>query len=334
MNNHSMLKKMGALLVLAILLLLLESCHRCGYAAEYFLRAAKSNVTMPDGTQLPVWGFAKDSSFGAKDGKVTVPGPVLQLSPGDTTLIIHLDNDLSEPVSLMIPGQISPMEPVRNPDGRIRSLTKETPPGNNEPVDYIWNNINPGTFIYQSASHMAVQFQMGLFGALIARAEDGSAYGTGTPQYGREQIIILSEADLAIHTAVANGTFGSGKSMQSTISYKPRYFFINGSAYVKGQPPIDIGPPNTNILLRILNCCLSTRSLVTGQRYSKTIAEDGHLKKYPEERLTILMPPGKTKDVIVAFNEEGLFPLFDRRLALTYKGFGGGGMFAFLRVGF
>ena len=63
--------------------------------AEFFLRAAAITNTMPDGTNVVQWGFARDTSFGAHDGVVTVPGPLLVVPPGDTTLTIHLENDLT-----------------------------------------------------------------------------------------------------------------------------------------------------------------------------------------------------------------------------------------------
>ena len=139
-------------------------------AAEFFLRADTVNKVMADGQSVPMWGFALDSAFGAHDGTVTVPGPALNVPAGDTTLTIHLENNLPEPVSVMIPGQIAVMTPVKFTDGqgrdRIRSMTHETPSGNVAPVDYVWNNLRHGTYLYQSASHPAVQVQMGLYGAV------------------------------------------------------------------------------------------------------------------------------------------------------------------------
>jgi hypothetical protein len=52
-----------------------------GFAVEYFLRADVTTKTMPDGNVIPMWGFALDSAFGALDGNVTVPGPLLTVPP-------------------------------------------------------------------------------------------------------------------------------------------------------------------------------------------------------------------------------------------------------------
>src|ERR1039457_4915345 len=72
-------------------------------AATYNLRAAAATMTMADGKVVPVWGFADDSG-GAGTGTVTVPGPRLNVAVGDSTLTINLKNNLTVPVSLVIPG--------------------------------------------------------------------------------------------------------------------------------------------------------------------------------------------------------------------------------------
>ena len=46
-----------------------------------------------------MWGFGLTS-----DPAVSIPGPVLAVPPGDDTLIINLTNELSVPVSIVIPG--------------------------------------------------------------------------------------------------------------------------------------------------------------------------------------------------------------------------------------
>ena len=71
-------------------------------ATEVFLRADTTTMIMPDGRNVEMWGFALDSAFGAQDGTVMVPGPTLEVALGED-LIIHLDNNLDVPVSIVIP---------------------------------------------------------------------------------------------------------------------------------------------------------------------------------------------------------------------------------------
>ncbi len=151
------------------------------------LRAEATSMTMPDGRVVPMWGFAQDSRFGAMDGTVTVPGPELKLCDKVNTLMVMLDNNLPVPTSIVINGQQSTMTPVRLPNGRVSSFTAETPPGNNAPVIYTFNNLRAGTFLYQSGSHPAVQVQQRAAGVAVvqqgiglddvARSEAGPARG-------------------------------------------------------------------------------------------------------------------------------------------------------------
>ena len=99
---------------------------------------------------VPMWGFAQDADgdLSTDGGETpTVPGPAITVSAADPILNIHLRNDLSEPVSVVIPGQAVGLAPVRLADGRVRSFTYETAPGSIG--TYTWS-IRPGTYLYQS----------------------------------------------------------------------------------------------------------------------------------------------------------------------------------------
>ncbi len=315
-------------MVVALMSLFTAPCGAA--AAEFYLRAAATTMVMPTGEQVTVWGFAKDSSFGAKDGVVTVPGPVLELPPGDTTLVIHLDNDLPEPVSIMVKGLVGSMTPVRLPDGRIRALNKEAQPGNSEPVTYTWTNVHPGTMMYQSASHLSVQVQMGLYGAVVAKADTGRAYDTDPSRYDSEVLLVLGEIDPDLHQAVASGNFGPGKAVTSAIGYRPKYFFINGRSYTPGvyEPA---GHPGQRVLVRIVNGCLTQRSLVFGGRYVLEIGDGGFPLPFPPQHFAVFIAAGGTKDVIIESAPAGDLPVWDERLGLTNGGLTDGGIFTYLR---
>ena len=154
------------------------------WGAEFWLRAGTTTNTMPDGRQVAMWGFALDSADGAGDGVVTVPGPQLNVASGDS-LIVHLQNTLPEPVSIAIPGQYGyqGLDPVFHSggayDGRVRSLTREAAASTGK-TTYVWTSVQPGTFLYHSASHLSVQVQMGLYGALTVVAPGPAVYA-GVP---------------------------------------------------------------------------------------------------------------------------------------------------------
>jgi FtsP/CotA-like multicopper oxidase with cupredoxin domain len=132
-----------------------------GHAAEFWL-IAKPTSLMAEGSELPMWGFARASreQFGrALAGETisltaTVPGPPLQVPAGDGEVTIHLLNQLPQPVSLILHGhdQGKPAEAAAG--GGLQT--------------YRWSGIKPGSFLYESGTDPAFQVQMGLYGPLAA----------------------------------------------------------------------------------------------------------------------------------------------------------------------
>jgi len=77
-------------------------------AAElYELHAATTTIKMDDGTEVPMWGFGLGT-----EGAVSIPGPVLDVPPGDDTLTINLTNQLPVAVSIVIPAIPAPLTPL------------------------------------------------------------------------------------------------------------------------------------------------------------------------------------------------------------------------------
>jgi FtsP/CotA-like multicopper oxidase with cupredoxin domain len=219
-------------MLIALALLVLAATATPSLAQVYNLRAAALSVTMPDGTVVAMWGFAQDA------GPVTVPGPLLEVPANDSVLTINLTNQLPEPVSVIIPGQGATFAPVRFTDAqgrqRVRSFTAETAPGATRA--YTWTGLKPGTFLYQSGTHPAVQVQMGLYGAVKKNQAAGLAY-PGVA-YDSELVLLFSEIDPALHQAVATNNYGPGKGVTSTLDYRPKYFLINGEPYSDAQTPL------------------------------------------------------------------------------------------------
>lgn len=265
-------------------------------SAEYYLRAHATTRTMPDGVVVPMWGFSLDTdeNFATVDGAAQIPGPQLEVPVGDTTLTVHVQNDLIEPISLVIPGQAAPMAPTFV-GGRMFSLTHEAAPGGS--ATYTWSNVRPGTFLYQTGSHQAAQVQMGLYGAMIHDVAAGEAY-VGR-DYDSSETLIFSEIDPAMHTAVANDDFGAGEPVTSAIGYAPRYFLINGEPFEAGDAPIGVGAEGANVLLRLLNAGYQTYVPVLQDLYMQIIADDGNELPYPRVQYSVELHAGKTHDALV-----------------------------------
>ena len=102
--------------VLALLGLTASTAH--AQATVHLIAApVTKSVTLPNGSALavPMWGYALDANDnGSLDGTevVSVPGPRITVPTGNTTLTIKLTNLLSEPTSVVIPGQRFVAQPV------------------------------------------------------------------------------------------------------------------------------------------------------------------------------------------------------------------------------
>ena len=320
--------------------LLTASYSGATFAIDYYLCAKQGSVTMSDGTVVPMWGFAQDTT-GFANGcldQIKVPGPALAVPGIDSTLNIHVRNvDLSEPVSVVIPGQNSTtMVPVMRPGvvpPRVQSFTHETAVGADG--TYTWTNVKPGTFAYQSGTHPAVQIQMGLYGAMTKNQVDAAgvspaeAYGTSTA-YGSELTVFYSEIDTVLHNQVADGTYGTAAGMTSTMEYNPQYFLANGDDSSTGA--LDAGAPGATTLIRFINMGLKTHiPTVQGEDFA-VIAEDGYAYQNARNQYSLLLAAGQTKDVLFTpppldtnpVTPIPIYVMFDRMLNLTNGSSGSG----------
>ena len=307
-------------------------------------------VTLPNGTSVsvPMWGFALDENGnGVLDGAEapTVPGPRITLPPGTTSLTVHLTNGLvdslgqpvpgAENVSIVVIGQPFDATPVTRTDAnghtRIFSMTPDVAPGASR--DYIFSNLKPGSFLYESGSHQAVQVQMGLYGALTIDAAAGEAYAGIA--YGKDILVLHSEIDIALHESVAAGRFGRADlgGPTSTIDYKPTLYLINGESFADEiSPTIDAGTSGQVTLIRFLNAGLKTHVPLLENDSLKIVAEDGNAYSFARTQADLMLSAGKTHDVLWTPPASGTYNLYDRSLSVNAEGQGDGGMIAKLTV--
>ncbi|MFZ5998022.1 MAG: Ig-like domain-containing protein [Nitrospirota bacterium] len=327
-------------------------------AAEFWLQAETLTITVSDaavagGVQVTMWGFGSCTAGFATCTPATVPGPQLTVPVGDTSLTIHVRNNLTgplaEPVSIVIPGLPMPTDgaatspqPVYFTDGngkqRVRSFVHETSVGADGV--YVWSAIKPGTYLYQSGTHPAVQIQMGLYGALKQDAAAGVppvlgyAYQTGNPAvpvvpYSTEVILVYSEIDPVLHAHIAAGTYGTPPptGITSTMYYEPKYFLINGQPFSGTITPLTGGETGKPTLVRLLNAGLETHVPIINGLSTTVYAEDGNLLRYPKELYALSLPAGKTMDVVFSPMNPGTYAVYDRALGLA-----NGGMLTHLQI--
>lgn len=317
--------------IILLALLLIHLFNNLSYATYIvYLRAEVINKTLPDGTVVPMWAFARDTYFEAHDGIPSVPGPVITIPETENEVEIYLENNLPVPISITIPGQYlsNNTGPVRNVGGRIQSFSHETPPGNTVAVKYEWQNFKSGTYLLHSGTDLAIQIPMGLYCVIKKDTASNQIYSSNTT-YSNEAVIVLSEIDPDLNIQVNNNP---GIGTISSIDYKPKFFLVNGSTYYSGISPIDIGYAGNTKLLRIINAGLKDRVFSLGESRFKIIAEDGNEYPYYLEQFALFVAAGQTKDILFTPPSEGYYPFFDRRLALKNNTQTTGGMLGYLKV--
>ncbi|MBI4998621.1 MAG: DUF11 domain-containing protein [Rhodocyclales bacterium] len=334
-------------------------------AAEYWLCAKAGTVGMPDGQNVPIWGYVLDSAGFAGNcaAAASLPGPALTVPPGDTTLTIHLRNDLTgAPTSVVVPGQTATMTPVWN-DGssglrtsatqRVRSFTQEAAP-NGGMADYTWTNVRPGTYLYHSGSHAQVQVQMGLYGALTKNFADAPRQAYEGTAYDNEVTLLFSEIDPAQHAAIASGSYGNPATpsacqdtsglplpMTSTLCYKPKYFLVNGQPFQAGALPLATLTQGQATLLRLINAGYRAYVPLLQGMHMKMVAEDGNRYQYRDAtgtyprdqyQYSTWLAALKTTDAIIVPATTGSHAIFDRRLNTVTGPSQDGGIFGKLEV--
>ena len=353
MFSKKMIKFQGVFLFLC----LLATLGGKALAAEYWVWVGAANMTMIDGNNVPVWGFGldKDHNFlTTGDFTVSVPGPTLRVGPDDTTLIIHLKNNLGEHVSLNILGQRltnnsgpvwtnfpedtqtwSGSRPAGNYTARVRSFAHETMPG--EVGEYRWESFRPGTFLLQSGTNPAKQVQMGMFLPVVKDTEVGKAY-EDVP-YDEEVVVVFHEIDPVINQAIAAGTYGAvqGATIGSSVLFEPKYFLMNGMSY-PSEGILSINGKMTllkdaRLLIRFLNAGLYTHVPQVLGTYLTMWAEDGNRYRYPREAHGFELNSAKTIDAILVSSEgpPWRIPLYDARLNFNNNGTHFGGMLSYIK---
>jgi len=333
-------------------------------AATYNLSAESTTIDYPGVGPVDMWGFALVSydiggGLVTVNGPATVPGPALTVPNGDTTLIVNLINNLAEPVSLILPGQALPLVdglasvPATMTDGqsrtRVTSFVTPTAAGGGS-ATYTFSGLRPGTYLYESGSHIGVQVPMGLYGAVAVSDDATPPYVTGA----NEVTLLFSEIDLAMHAEVAGGDYGIFDELNPSSTpyttalkegYHPELLLLNGmpfssdTATALNPAPIAAGD---QVLVRLLNAGIRTRSpsFLNVPRMAGTplpgtelqlVAYDGNLLPTAHRQSGAELPPGSTRDLLLQIDpaaSDRYIPVYDRMLGLA-----DGGMTGYLEVG-
>ena len=301
-------------------------------AANFNLTAKSAHIDTADGNSVYMWGYSDNNG----SGTMQYPGPTIIVDEGDT-VTITLTNSLTrvdqsnpgsdlpmnEPISIIFPGQEGVTATGGDQDG---VLTREALQGGT--VTYTFTATRPGTFIYQSGSHMDLQVEMGLFGALIVRPTMGAdhAYNHADTVFTHEYLFVLSEVDFLIHELVEQGRMSE---VDNTTAF-PVYWFVNGrvapdTLFGDNYGLLPFQPygslvrthPGERVLMRVVGAgrdfhpfhhhgnsatiiAKDSRLLTTGTDKSASSPDLGHLG------FTIASAPGQTADAIFVWTGQEL----------------------------
>ncbi len=301
--------------------------------AESFTKALPTDATGATTQGVTMWGYSSCDPTFTTCGAPSSPGPQITVLESDPTLTIHLQNMLGEATSVMIPGQTKVMTPQTFTDGATRTRIgafdlEATPVGGLQ--DYTWSNLRPGTYLYQSASHVQLQVQMGLYGAMVHDAPAASCLPSpcaydGVP-YTQSTVVVFSEIDPALHDPVpkaANLTVGG---------YRPTFFLLNGEPFVVSAADLATATAGDRLLLRVVNAGLQNRAPQLLGGYFGIVAEDGHAVPVSRLQYNTLLPAGKALDLLFVPGGAGSYPIYDRRLGLVNGRGTNGGQLGHIQV--
>ena len=310
---------------------------------------------------VPVWSFvsitkaefdaytpASGPAAFASFATAAVPGPLMTADSADGAgLKIHLLNTLPMPVSLVVPGLPGALTPVwvnpldmngpatgtgKRPDGdvtsRVRSLNAEAAPNGGQ-AHYAWPTLSPGSYLYQSGTHQAVQVQMGLHGPLVVASGTtvaGQVAGTAYPNvtYAQQVGTYLTEIDSAMHRTIdASPTHDAtpdGGPKASPLEYWPNIFLSSQFVLsadqtlvppVNGRSQIAVNQPT---LMRFFNGTLRSHVQVVQNQSLAVVAEDGLPYPYRKNQYSVLLDAGKTKDAVMLPPRIERIAVYDRML--------------------
>ncbi|MDL1909167.1 multicopper oxidase family protein [Chloroflexi bacterium CFX6] len=323
MKTNTLHKMRSGLLLLAMILAVLASafpgsaqaavlpastCMEAGGVRTCDLWATTGTLTLPNSVVVNIWGYAADNVSPAG-----LPGPTLIANAGET-LVINLNNNLTEATSLSIPGLSGMSDIAGVASGGAKA--------------YTYSGLQPGTYIYQAGptANGERQVAMGMYGVLIVRPAGAplETYGPDSA-FDDEAVLVMSEIDPLLNAS---------PSTYNMREYTPRYFLFNGKAYPETDN-IDTAAGNT-VLLRLINAGIKSRSLgVLGLRYS-VISMDGKPFGKPHYAAAETLGAGQTADVLIRIPASApanqMYAVYDSSLRLINNSTRFGGMLTFIQV--
>jgi FtsP/CotA-like multicopper oxidase with cupredoxin domain len=295
-------KKTRALLVLAMASAGLAVTGSTASAAPVAIDLCASNgqITMPDSTVVPVWGFVQTAACGP--GLVNggnFGGPPLSVNEGDV-------------VTINVTNALPPGHTVRFEIPGIAFAPGATDAAVGATVSRSFTAVAPGTYQFQSAGDAGRQEGMGLYGALLVRsATANQAYDVASTGYDVEATLLLGAVD---------PSFNAAPDTFDLHAYRATYWLINGKAYP--QTAGITATAGQRVLLRYVNGGFDNTTMLLLGMHEHVVARDARLLNNPFDANAETVPAGATEDAIATVpptappSPHG-FPLYNRQLHIT-----------------
>jgi manganese oxidase len=280
------------------------------------LYAREASLTMPDGAELSVWGFAE-----TPEGAARVPGPALVATEGE---VLEITVAAAE-------GTVGPVSALAVPGLPLERLAAAT---DSDSPRYRLLAERAGTYLYAAGGVEARQ--MGLYGALVVRPAGAPAGAGAAPAADHEYTMVVSEMDAPGH-AQTRRAVREGAAAYDWAGYAPNYFLINGRAYpdTEADPASAVhAEPGQRVLIRVVNAGQHAHAMHLHGYHFQVAAKNG--RPWPDGPLkdTVLLGPDETVELLFVADQAGLFPFHDHfETANTNDGVWLGGMHTMVATG-
>jgi plastocyanin len=306
-RNKKYGRKLGLLLAAAILMMLTTGRSIQVADAEspvpkkFQLYATDGYLTLPDGVEIYIWGY----SLKNEQGSAEYPSPTLEVNEGDSVEITLTNIGTKKKGIKRLAHTIHwhGLDTDQQNDG-VPHTSPAIQVGDS--FTYRFTAGHAGTYFYHCHVDTIEHLQMGMHGAFIVKAKNGvNQAWTGGPAYDKEYTFVVNEIDPVWHNAVEEG-----RAYDRTV-FHPTYWTINGKAYPdteKDTSSMIHGTVGETVMIRIINSGYEPHSFHMHGYHFQVIASDGRPLPAPLTKDTVLIGPGERYDLLVTFEQDGMFP--------------------------
>jgi FtsP/CotA-like multicopper oxidase with cupredoxin domain len=260
------------------------------------------SAAMADGASISTWRFGN----GFNNDR-TVPSPVIEANQGDNVAIT---------LSSMMPHTIHlhGLDVDQQNDG-VPSTSFAVGGMGGVGSSYTYRFVAPhaGTYMYHCHVDTNLHFEMGMFGTIIIRPEDGSTnriWANG-PIFDKEYIWQLTTFDSSWHSGMGRmgGGMGGGSSSQ-LVRYRPDYFMINGrdGANTNSDSTTAItASAGQKVLVRVNGTSYLPGIVRMGGLPFEVVASDGRPLAQSYTTTEVLCAAGERYDIILTMPSSGQY---------------------------